>query len=265
MDASWLPAAAAVELLHTFTLVHDDIMDNAMTRRGRPTIHVAHGLNTAILTGDTIVALALDSLSRSDSASIGEMIKEFGVAFLGVCEGQALDKDFENRDDVNLEEYLNMIELKTSRIFELSAVLGALAGKVNRLESYRLFARQLGLAFQLQDDLLDLTGGEDFGKAIGGDVIEGKRSVLFVLAMDLYDSTEGEDRAILDRLRERRASLDDIDLVRGLFSRLGILEKAASMAKICTDRAMEHLSELDDSDARENLLGFGQWLLGRST
>ena len=264
-ESVWLPPAAAVELLHTFTLVHDDIMDNAATRRGRPTIHVAFGLNTAILAGDTIVALALESLSKSDSPQIAEMTAEFGLAFRGVCEGQALDKDFENRDEVSLEEYLEMIELKTSRIFELAAVLGALAGGAINLENYRLFARHIGLAFQLQDDLLDLTGGPEFGKTIGGDILEGKRSVLFVLAMESYGETVGKDRAMLDRLRERRANAEDIPPIRSLFARIGVLEKAASMAKDCTDRAMEHLLQIDNAESRENLIAFSQLLLGRAT
>jgi geranylgeranyl diphosphate synthase type II len=263
-EVAWLPPAAAVELLHTFTLVHDDIMDNAQTRRNRPTTHVAYGLNTAILGGDTIVALALESLSKSDSPKIGEMTTEFGIGFRGVCEGQALDMEFENRDEVTLEDYLGMIELKTSRIFELAAVLGALSGKAINMESYRLFARQVGLAFQLQDDLLDLTGGEEFGKTIGGDILEGKRSVLFVLAMESYSETDGENRAMLDRLRDRRASVDDISPLRELFARIGVLEKAASMAKECTDRAMEHLLQLDDPTQLEKLAGFSQWLLGRA-
>jgi geranylgeranyl diphosphate synthase type II len=259
----WLPASASVELLHTFTLVHDDIMDNAATRRNRPTTHMAYGLNTAILAGDTIVALALESLAKSDSPRIGEMMVEFGAAFRGVCEGQALDKDFENRDEVSLNDYFGMIELKTSRIFELAAVLGALVGEADHLESYRLFARHIGLAFQLQDDLLDLTGGEEFGKTIGGDILEGKRSVLFVLAMESYGKTENEERAMLDRLRDRIATADDIAPIRWLFARLGVLERTADLARESDEHAMKYLQQIDDLEQREKLIGFSQLLLGR--
>jgi len=264
-EGAWLPPASAVELLHTFTLVHDDIMDNAPTRRGHPTTHVAYGLSTAILTGDTIVALALESLSKSNSPFIAEMMAEFGFAFRAVCEGQALDKDFDNRDEVSLGEYLEMIELKTSRIFELAAVLGALAGKTDHIESFRLFARNVGLAFQIQDDLLDLTGGQELGKTIGGDILEGKRSVLFVLAMESYNQTEGEDRAMLDRLRDRSATPKDIIPIKGLFDRIGILDKVAIIAKDHTERAEKHILQIDDPGIRENLIGFSQWLLGRSS
>ncbi|MFI5201857.1 MAG: polyprenyl synthetase family protein [Candidatus Kapaibacterium sp.] len=261
-ETAWLPAAAAVELLHAFTLVHDDIMDNAESRRGRPAIHIAFGLNAAILSGDVIVALATGALAQSPKA--GEMLAEFSAGFRAVCEGQAMDKDFEERDDVIMDEYLTMIELKTARIFELAAALGAIAAGGTNLEPLRRFAREIGIAFQLQDDLLDLTGGESFGKTIGGDIIEGKRTALFVLAMQDYHALEGENRALLDRIRECCATHDDVQLARELFERIGVLEETARLAVKHTQNAERQLESLPNARQREGLLEFSKRLLGRS-
>ncbi len=256
----WLPAAVAVELLHTFTLVHDDIMDNATIRRGQPAIHVAFGLNEAILSGDVIVALATECIAQHPQSK--SMIAEFSIGFRGVCEGQALDEDFENRDDVSMEDYLTMIGLKTSRIFELSAVLGAIAGGGIYQEELRRFARELGLAFQLQDDLLDLTGTAEFGKTIGGDILEGKRTALFVLAMDQYDTCSGAERDLLDRLRERRSTSEEIAPIRELFARLGVLKEVAGMVSHHADHAMEQLSVIQDLEMRENLFTYSKQIIG---
>jgi geranylgeranyl diphosphate synthase type II len=256
----WLAAAVAVELLHTFTLVHDDIMDNASIRRGKPTVHVAFGLNEAILSGDVIVALAIECLARAPESS--SMLIEFGIGFRGVCEGQALDKDFETRDDVSMADYLTMIELKTSRIFELAAVLGAITASGAYREELRRFARELGLAFQLQDDLLDLIGTAQFGKTIGGDILEGKRTALFVLAMNRYEECSVMERSLLDRLRERSAASDDIAPIRELFKHLGVLEEVARMVSHYADQAMEQLSGMEDSDMRENLYEYSKQLIG---
>jgi geranylgeranyl diphosphate synthase type II len=258
--SDWLPGATAVELLHTFTLVHDDIMDNATLRRGKPAVHVAYGSNAAILSGDVIIALATECLAQSTEAK--SMIAEFSIGFRGVCEGQALDKDFETRDDITMSDYLTMIELKTSRIFELSAVLGAIAGGGVHREELRRYARELGLAFQLQDDLLDLIGTPDFGKTIGGDILEGKRTALFVLAMDRYNDCSNKERDLLDRLREHRATIEDVAPIRELFKRLGVLETVAGMISIHTNRAVEQLSIITDVEMREGLIDYSKQLLG---
>lgn len=259
-STDWLPAAATVELLHTFTLVHDDIMDNAVIRRGQPAIHVAFGMNEAILSGDVIVALAVESLSCC--AKPGEMLAEFSIGFRGVCEGQALDKEFENRDDVTMDDYLTMIELKTSRVFELSAVLGAISGGGKYIEEVRHFARELGLAFQIQDDLLDLTGTAEFGKTIGGDILEGKRTALFILAMQRYNECSEIERAMLDRLRECQSAADDISPIRELFQRMGILDEITAMASDHAKKAIEHIAGIADMEMLENLLEYTRWILG---
>lgn len=262
LEREWLPAAAAVELLHAFTLVHDDIMDNATTRRGRPTIHIAYGVNGAILSGDAMVALATGALARASHAA--QMLSEFSAGFQAVCEGQALDKEFEERDDVSMSEYLAMIELKTARIIELAAALGAIAEGGKNLEPLRQFAHELGIAFQVQDDRLDLTGGEAFGKTIGGDIMEGKRTALFILAMQQYDTIEAEGRALLDRIRGRHASPNDVKLAQKLFEEWGVFREAAQLAATHTQNAERQLNSLPDKKQRERLLEFSRRLLGRT-
>lgn len=259
-NEEWLPAATAVELLHTFTLVHDDIMDNAELRRGEPTIHIAYGENEAILAGDVIIALALEQLARCGNSS--EMLREFSIGFRGVCEGQALDKEFELRNDVTFDEYLRMIELKTSRIFELSAVLGAIVAGGENIERARLYARELGLAFQIQDDLLDLTGTPLFGKTIGGDILEGKRSALFVLAMEKYDNCSSKEKELLQIIADHQAKKEDIAAVRDLFEKLGVLKKASELAALHAERAMKHIKNIPDMELLENVLEFTREILG---
>ena len=263
---AWLPAAAAVELLHTFTLVHDDIMDNAATRRGQPTTHVRYGTNAAILSGDVLIALAQESLARMNSQSLPNTIAEFGHAFRMVCEGQALDKEYETRDNISTVEYLHMIDLKTSKVLELAAVFGALAGGGTYVEELRAFARHLGLAFQIGDDLLDLTANHSaFGKTIGGDILEGKRTMLFVTAMDHYSSLPANNRSLLDRIRDRRATPEDITPARELFQSLGVLEAASEAAKNETSKAKDALLRIPASTGRDRLDAFSDYLLERAS
>ena len=263
-DEAALNAACAVEFLHTFTLVHDDIMDNAATRRGRPTVYAAYGTSAAILSGDALIALANEALARITSPNLGQMMAEFGLGFRCVCEGQALDKAFENRDTIRVAEYLEMIDLKTAKIIELAAVLGSVAGGGRFIKPLRSFAHHLGLAFQINDDLLDLIGDErTFGKTSGGDILEGKRTFLFAAVMEGYTSLAGDDRNLIDRIRDRQAILEDIPRVRVLLMRLGVLEHARAAAAEETRCAEASLGAIPESPARERLREFGRSLLGR--
>ncbi|MDP4198483.1 MAG: polyprenyl synthetase family protein [Bacteroidota bacterium] len=259
-----LNAACAVELLHTFTLVHDDIMDNASTRRGLPTLHTTYGVSTAILAGDGLMALANQALAMIQSPLLGRIVTEFALGFRAVCEGQALDEEFEGRKTIAISEYIDMIDLKTSKVFELAAVLGALAGGGQYVEEVRGFAHHLGLAFQIMDDLLDLTANErTFGKTPGGDILEGKRTFLFAAAMEQYSSLAGEDLALLEKVRDRRATPRDIPLMQGLLERLGVLERARAAALGETQKAEASLNAIPESEARERLHAFGRSFLGR--
>ncbi|HWF44720.1 MAG TPA: polyprenyl synthetase family protein [Candidatus Kapabacteria bacterium] len=265
MDDSWLPAAAAVELLHTFTLIHDDIMDNASTRRGLPTMHIQYGTNVAILSGDVLIALAQESLSKLDSPFVPHIIAEFANGFRMVCEGQALDKEYETRENISVTEYLAMIDLKTAKVLELAAVLGTLGGSGTYLEEIRSFAHHLGLAFQIGDDLLDLTATHaELGKTIGGDILEGKRTFLFVTAMKTYNQLAETDRNLLDRIRNRTANPDDVGAARLLFERIGVLSSAQRAKIDQTFQAKTALEAIPSGEARDRLDAFSDYLLERA-
>ncbi len=260
-DEGWMDAGIAIELLHTFTLVHDDIMDSAATRRGLPTVHAKYGVNEAILSGDVMIALAQQSLSRSANAS--GMLAEFSAGFVRVCEGQAYDKDFEQRHDVTIADYINMIDLKTAKIAESAAVLGALAaGDPANVEAVRSFAHHVGIAFQIQDDLLDLTAEHaDFGKTIGGDILEGKRTFLLLKLIERTASLEDAERETIERVLDRRSTESDIALIRAAMHRTGVLDETRTAVEEHTQLALASLSQVnaDTSHLRE----FADWLLKR--
>ena len=168
-----LPAAAAVEVFHNFTLLHDDIMDNAAVRRGKPSVYAKWGQNVAILSGDAMLIYAYRLLSTVPAKLLPQVLSTFNTMSLEVCEGQQYDMDFEQKPKVSVVEYMHMIELKTSVLLAGSVVIGAMLGGASEEDCRRLrrFAIELGLAFQLQDDLLDSYGDERLGKAIGGFIL----------------------------------------------------------------------------------------------
>ncbi len=180
-----MPAAAAVEVFHNFTLLHDDIMDNSAVRRGKPAVHVKWSPNVAILSGDVMVILAYKLLVESPSQHLGGVMEIFNTMAAQVCEGQQYDMDFETQSKVSVVEYMNMIELKTSVLLGGATLIGAIIGGADSSHHTILqrFATELGLAFQLQDDLLDAYGDERLGKPIGGDILEGKQTFLKIMAM----------------------------------------------------------------------------------
>ena len=180
-----LPAAVAIELLHNFTLVHDDIMDKATSRRGRPTVHTKWDQSTAILVGDELMALAYRSLLQTKSARLHAIADTFTQAFVEVCEGQGLDKEFETQRRVSLPRYLTMIEQKTAKVISAAAEIGALVGRgtVRQVTALQRYGLHLGRAFQVQDDLLDVVADEaKFGKTVGRDIVSGKKTYLLIRA-----------------------------------------------------------------------------------
>ncbi|MCK4715942.1 MAG: polyprenyl synthetase family protein [Candidatus Marinimicrobia bacterium] len=250
-----MPAALAVEVLHTFTLVHDDIMDNDTQRRGRATVHVKWDMNTAILSGDGLMALAFRLLMETDSPQIGQMGYEFSQAMLEICEGQALDVEFESRQTVNVEDYLEMVGKKTGRLLGLSCQLGALISSGNEriVDSLNHFGIELGQAFQIQDDLLELTSdAENMGKSLDSDIVTGKKTYPMVLAQSGMDSREKSEfmdflksnvqnrQTIINAFQDRRAiepSQQKITLLlENAIARLRILpERAASNLKFAVN------------------------------
>lgn len=187
-----LPAAKAIEVFHNFTLVHDDIMDKAPLRRGQPTVHQKWDDNIAILSGDTLLIEAYNHFLEGNYANLSALLTVFNQTAIEVCEGQQLDMNFERRDDVTIDEYINMIKLKTSVLVGGALKLGALVGSASDTEADLIynFGVNLGIAFQLQDDYLDCFGDpEKFGKQVGGDIISNKKTFLMLKALEL-DSSE---------------------------------------------------------------------------
>ncbi len=263
-SADWFPAACAVELLHNFTLVHDDIMDNAKSRRGNPTMHNKYDVNTAILAGDAIIALAEESLASGKYKFASEMMSEFAFAFRSVCEGQAYDKEFEMRNDVTTEDYIRMIDLKSAKMLELAAVLGAYSAGGENVELVRKFAHHTGIAFQIRDDLLDLVADEtSFGKTQGGDISEGKRTYLYVTAMKSFDTLEANDQELLLRIQAKHTIEHDIHHAIKLFTHIGVIQKAQEAIAEQTTIAKKSLENIHNSEVREGLSAFGEYLLGR--
>lgn len=192
-----IDVAIAIETFHNFTLVHDDIMDNAPLRRGAQTVHEKWGTNNAILSGDVMMVESNKHLSKVNVAVLKSVLDTFNATAQGVCEGQQLDMEFEQRNDVNIDEYLEMIRLKTAVLLGGAMKLGAIVGGANDKDANLLysFGENLGLAFQLQDDILDVYGNpEKFGKQVGGDIIANKKTFLHLKALSM---AQGEEKAML--------------------------------------------------------------------
>ena len=245
-----LPAALAVEAFHNFTLVHDDIMDHADTRRGRPTTHVRWDESTAILAGDLLLGRAYELLSRTEGVPLRRLLPPFHRMMTRLCEGQARDKAFETRADVSVADYLRMIEDKTGALLELVFVLGGLIGQAGGadVEALRAAGGHLGRAFQIQDDLLDLTAEDTrWGKQIGGDLVEGKKTLLLLRALE---QSEGAERAWFARIVEGGGLPPaEVAEARDRMRRLGVLQEAEAAVKRHSRAALKQLSVLPDGPA----------------
>ncbi|MDE6506872.1 MAG: polyprenyl synthetase family protein [Alistipes sp.] len=260
-----LPAAGAVEVFHNFTLLHDDIMDNAAIRRGKPSVHAKWGQNVAILSGDAMLICAYRMLSALPADKLPQVLATFDTMALEVCEGQQYDMDFEQKQKVSVVEYMHMIELKTSALLAGSVQIGALLGGAPEEDCRKLrrFAIELGLAFQLQDDLLDSYGDERLGKAIGGDILEGKKTYLMVTAMSRADeSTREELRALLadgNMAAERK-----IAAVKAIYDKLDVPHLTEQQIELRFERALAQLETLSAGPARTApLRDFAAGLMGR--
>lgn len=255
-----LPAAFAVEVFHNFTLAHDDIMDEAPLRRGKPTIHTKFSQNNAILSGDVMLIYAYEYLRKIENKDLlDEIFAIFNKTAIEVCEGQQEDMNFETRTDVRLEEYLKMIEYKTAVLLACALYMGARIGGASKADAEHLyeFGRNVGLAFQMQDDLLDTYGDPlKFGKKVGGDIIQNKKTYLVLRALELaseMDKVELNDLMSIicvDTSSEERKVVD----VRAVFDRLNIKSEAAAAKDAYQKKAFEHLGAVSVSDDRKKIL-----------
>ena len=191
-----LNQAIAIEMFHNFTLIHDDIMDNAPIRRGKETVYKKWSSNIAILSGDTLFAYAYQYAQKADKEILGDILSVFNQTAIEVCEGQQYDLNFESRNDVSVEEYIEMIRLKTAVLFGASLKIGSIIGGADKEEADKLynFALNIGLGFQLKDDLLDTFGNQKvFGKKTGGDILTNKKTFLYLKALELADAEVKEN------------------------------------------------------------------------
>lgn len=257
---SAIDSGAAIEILHNFTLVHDDIMDESPLRRGRATVHVKWNEPIAILVGDVMVGYAYKLLPDGKSHERSDEInKTFTNSLIEVCEGQALDMEFNERKDVSLREYFDMIEKKTARLLESSSVIGAYCGLGSEkdVESLRLFARSMGLAFQIQDDFLDLTADQEkLGKSIGQDIIEGKKTYFILKAQEKVKNQE-DIELISEFINQNGLTKEYVPRFINLFDKLGIFDEAQTEIEKHLDSALQNLNKLNQNDYTDML----KWLL----
>lgn len=248
-----LDAAVAIELLHSFTLVHDDIMDNADTRRGFKTVHEKWNHNVAILVGDEMVAMAYRSLTKTNHPRMTEIVETFTKAFNEVCEGQGLDEEFEQRRRVGIQEYMRMIKKKTAAMISAATTIGGIigGGTSREIKALRAYGEHLGRAFQIQDDILDIIADtKSFGKTIGSDLKQGKKTYLLLRGIEC---TGGKEKALLQRVMQRDAAMltlrekisrREVQMVREIFVRCGVIGDARSVVRRSTRRAQQALSSL---------------------
>jgi geranylgeranyl diphosphate synthase type II len=245
-------ASVAVELLHNFTLVHDDIMDNADKRRGKQTLHKKYDANTAILVGDSLLSIAYKQLLKDCNGNSKEILSAFTKGLVDVCEGQSMDKDFETLEHVSIKDYEVMIEKKTAAMVEMCCKIGALlcGGTKKEINGLANFGRSIGIAFQIQDDLLDITGNEnEFGKFVGGDLVEGKKTFLFIKALE---KAKGKNRQALQKvIRNKGIKPDQIKFYKELYAKLGVPEDAKKEIKFYTNKALNSLKILKRKEDRE--------------
>lgn len=260
------PAAIAIELFHNFTLLHDDIMDHAAIRRGVPAVHVKYGENSAILSGDAMSIMAFRYLSKCETDKLAPLLSLFSATALEVCEGQQYDMQFETRDLVTLDEYLEMIRLKTAVLIACSLKMGALLGGADDRSCQLLyeFGILIGIAFQLQDDWLDVYGVEKtFGKKIGGDICENKKSCLLISALAM--SNEKEHNDLLIWLKKTNFDQQEkIAAVSKIFTDSGAATATKNLMMSYYNKALSKLQQLNIKEpAKKELISFAADVMSR--
>ncbi len=262
-----LPAAYAVEMFHNFTLVHDDIMDDAPLRRGKVTVHEKWNINAGILSGDAMLIIAYQYFENYPAEIFQKLAKLFNKTAVEVFDGQQLDVDFETRNNVTIEEYIQMISLKTSVLIGTALKMGAIVANAEEAEAQKLydFGLNLGIAFQLQDDFLDTYGNpKTFGKQVGGDIIENKKTYLYLKALELSNS---DDHKILTNYYQEKLedSQEKINSVRLLFDKYEIPSYIKALMNDYSLKAFSILETMSiDISAKKSLLDFGKSLMTRN-
>jgi geranylgeranyl diphosphate synthase, type I len=268
-----MPAAAAVELIHNFSLVHDDIMDNDEVRHNVPTVHASYGVPLAILAGDILFSKAFQMMAvgglREGIAekSISEMVSRLSTACINVCEGQAIDMQMASNasQSYSQTDYIHMIEKKTASLFELSCSLGVLSAdnrKIEDLDRLSVFGKNIGIAFQLIDDLIGIVGDPRItGKAVGNDIREGKKTFPMVLVLEKAELNERNK--LLKVFGSRRTTDEELKEATRIISNLGIEEEIRSLAESYVRQALESLEAYPDSDQKNALQNSADFIIQR--
>jgi geranylgeranyl diphosphate synthase type II len=261
-----LDAALAVEVFHNFSLIHDDIMDDAPLRRGQQTVHEKWDLNTGILSGDAMLIMAYQLFENYPPETFQNLLTLFSKTALEVCEGQQYDIDFETRNEVSIAEYLKMIEYKTAVLVAAAMKMGAIIAGASDEDQNRCyeFGKNLGIAFQLQDDYLDAFGNpETFGKQVGGDIIENKKTYLYLKALEF--SSENDRQKLRHLFNATNTdSKNKVELVKQIFTTSGSAEATKKAITSYTKKAFEVLQALTISDKNKQILkDFGTQLMTR--
>ena len=265
-----IPTAAALELLHTFTLIHDDIMDEDEERRGVPTVHTRWGVPTAIVTGDLLFAKVYETITkftdpgRVTPKRILRVLKDISEATVAICEGQTLDMMFEHRKSVSEDEYFEMIRAKTAALFETSARCGGILAGAKKIQVERLgrYGHYAGVAFQLIDDVLGLTADEKvLGKPVGSDIREGKRTLIIVHALE--HASEDQRKKILETLGNRSASPQRIQETVSLVGSLGSIDYAEKKARGYIKKSKKAWANFPATEDREDLISLADLIFAR--
>ncbi len=261
-----LPVACALETYHNYTLLHDDLMDNADLRRGHMTVHKRWNANTAILSGDSMLVLAFNQMLQCEKSKLSDILSLFTVTALEIGEGQQYDMDFESRNDVTESEYIEMIRLKTSVLLACATKMGAILAGASESDTERLYAfgEKLGLAFQLQDDFLDVYGDTKvFGKAIGGDILSNKKTYMLINALALADERQ---RIILQNwlLMPNPDPQEKIAAVTEIYNEIGINDLATEKIRFYFNESLKELDAVAIPDERKvELLAYTKELMKR--
>lgn len=262
-----VPSALAIEVFHNFTLMHDDIMDNAPLRRGKTTVHEKWNKNVAILSGDVMLVESYKLLMQVEDHLLRASMTVFNETAVGVCEGQQLDMEFEKRDEVHIDEYINMIRLKTAVLLGGALKIGAIIGGADEKDAALLqtFGEQIGIAFQLQDDILDVYGNpEKFGKQVGGDILSNKKTFLLIKALELANA---EQSATLNKWFSvtQFAATEKIEAVTGIYDQLNIRHHAWEAMRNYADQAFSALDISLSDSSKQYLRSFADSLMVRES
>lgn len=263
-----LDAALAIEVFHNFSLIHDDIMDDAPLRRGKETVHEKWDINTGILSGDAMLINAYQLFENYNDTTFKGLATLFTKTAIEVCEGQQYDVDFEVRDDVTIDEYIKMIEYKTAVLVGAAMKMGAIIANasVQSCEAIYNFGRLLGLAFQLQDDYLDAFGDpKTFGKQVGGDIIENKKTILYLKTLELGNKEQQKQLKDLFSIDMIADTADKVQTVKQLFETTGAKEQTRNEIERYTSKAFELLETLPLTEDKKDVLRlFGNNLMNRT-